>query len=66
MTQPYIIHEGKKYYQVGCRKCTEGDYWKVYSDGERFIAKCRCGNLVLLPNLVDKPDEEPIPLHLIS
>lgn len=47
-----------KLHEVGCRKCSRGGMWKIFSDGQFFIARCECGHEVPLGTgvLRDKPD----------
>lgn len=69
MEQPNIEHNGKKMYQIGCRRCQAGDFWKVFTDGIFFVAKCRCGHIVEINKkaVKDKPDNpQAIPLHFVN
>lgn len=51
------------YFQVGCRKCGEGDGMQLFADGESgFIVRCVCGHIIDLARAekVSKPDEKPM------
>lgn len=65
MSFPKIIHKDKEYYQVGCKNCRKGDDWNIYSDGKDFVARCKCGNTILMSEVIlqNRPDPKPIPLH---
>lgn len=68
MEHPKIEFESKTYYQVGCKKCQKGEDWNIYSDGKQFVAKCKCGNTLIIKQGVtqSKPDaQNAIPLHNI-
>lgn len=58
--QPHIQIKGNKYYMIGCKKCDRiNQTWSIFTDGNRFIAKCiGCGNLseIKPTNLKDEPD----------
>lgn len=64
-----IEFEGKKYHQVGCRRCGKGEDWNVYFDGNHFVAQCKCGHsLMLKDNMTSftrNPDSEPISLRMV-
>lgn len=65
MKFPKIKHNEKEYYQVGCRDCARGEYWKIYVykdslNNNNFLAVCDfCGNKIQVPNndLTRKPDQ---------
>lgn len=65
--QPSIMFEGKKLFQIGCRKCDRG-LWKIFTNKEVFVAVCVCGHQQVIPpiKLEDKPDVQAIPAHLIT
>lgn len=70
MDHPNIIHEGKKYYKIGCRVCGDklkNQVWEVFSDGDTFCAQCECGNKVIMkPKVLQrKPDSQAIPMRMI-
>ncbi len=58
MDYPQIEFNGKIYYKVGCKKCTKGDDWDVYSDGKEFVTKCKCGNILLIKEGVTQREPE--------
>lgn len=67
MTHPKIQFEGKDYYQIGCRRCGKGRDWNIYSDGIKFVAKCSCGNIVVMDDkaLQNNPDKKIISMRMI-
>jgi len=68
MKYPKIEYKGLELYQVGCRKCQQGDYWKIYSDKLYFVAECKCGHRIEIPNnsIKHKPDiPQSIPLYKV-
>lgn len=64
---PSIEFEGKTYFQVGCKKCQKGEDWNIYSDGNKFVAKCKCGNTIVIKQGVtqNKPDPQSIEIKMI-
>lgn len=52
MSYPSVEYKGKSLYQIGCRNCKDGIHWRIYTDGENFIAKC--GNCDHTIEIVDK------------
>lgn len=56
---PKIYIDNRAYYQVGCKMCQKGEDWNIYSDGEKFIAKCKCGNTIKLTKEGLKNQPEP-------
>jgi hypothetical protein len=68
MIQPKITIKDKDYWQVACRKCSRADRYKIFFDGIKGLAfQCDCGNVTEWDKaqLQRKPDEKPIPLHMI-
>jgi hypothetical protein len=66
--QPSMMFEGKKLFQIGCRKCDHG-LWKIFTNKERFVAVCsNCGHEQPIPPMAleNKPDVQAIPAHLIT
>lgn len=42
---PSIRHKEREFYQVGCKKCGEGEFnFCLYFDGKKeFVVRCKCG-----------------------
>ena len=69
MIQPNIKINKKTYWQVACKICKKADKYKIFYDGKKdFVVRCECGNTTILnqAKLQRKPNEEPIPLHLLT
>lgn len=59
MQFPFIEHEGKKFYQVGCKNCKDkgnermavymgNDGWHLFYHEGEFLYKCKVCNFVKL------------------
>ena len=68
MSYPKIKFKGKKLHQVGCVDCGLGDIWRIYTDKETIVAKCKCcGHIIELKkkNIKESKRQKAIPLRLL-
>lgn len=57
MEYPYIEYKGKKFYEIGCRKCRKGGSWRIFRDEEKaisFLYKCGHCQTIADPNKMEE------------
>ena len=57
--EPFLMHNGKKFFQIACAKCQSPNNFLFFYNGLDFILQCSCGHIIEIIRDNVKTEPEP-------